>query len=62
MKKSRSEIFSEWADDFEARSKAPSDKDHPKWLAAAARDFRKRAARKEKALAHKQRQKRKTDS
>ena len=56
MKKPSSEIFTEWAESFEARSKAPFDKDHREWLSGVAKQFRKLAAKKEKALEHKQEQ------
>jgi uncharacterized phage-associated protein len=56
MEQPRSEKFSKWAEDFEARSKAPVDKDHPKWLLSVSRQYRRLAAKKEKALEHREEQ------
>ena len=56
MKQPRSEIFTKRAEDFEARSKASVDKDHPKWLLGVAKQYRRLAAKKEKALEHRQEQ------
>ena len=58
MKTPRAEVFAAAADKLEARSKIPSDKDDPKWLRRNARVFRQWAAKKEKAVEHKQQQKR----
>ena len=58
MKTPRADIFAAAADKLEARSRIPSDKDDPKWLRRNARVFRQWAAKKEKAVEHKQHQKR----
>ena len=56
MKKPLAEVIEAHADKLEARSKRPNDKDHPKWLRSAADGWRRRAAARQKAFAHKQRQ------
>jgi hypothetical protein len=57
MKQLRSEVLAAAADKLEARSKIPGDKDDPKWLKRVSRSYRRRAAKKEKAVEHKSIQK-----
>jgi len=60
MKQPRSEIFAAAADELEARSQIPGDKDDPKWLRRNARVYRQWAAKKEKAVEHKSIQKKRS--
>jgi hypothetical protein len=62
MKQPKSVIFTKWADEFEARSKAPVDKDHPKWLLGVAKQYRRLAAKKGKALEHRQEQRKRNST
>jgi hypothetical protein len=57
MKQTRAEKFAAIADKLEARSLDPRDKDAPGWLRKIAGKCRRRATKKERAIEHKQRQK-----